>query len=222
MKKAAAVYALRLTLERVIGLVLFLIGTGWTIRGRGILWFAVYFAVVAVSMIFLLRHGDLMKARSNPSRDTPFWDKLILTLFWLLAYFAVYYVSGKAGGDGPINLLTIAGIVLYLLSSLLTDRALTVNPFAESTARIQEERGQTAVDKGPYRVIRHPMYAAILLWCAGIVLIFPVWPTAAVSAVTAVLIVVRTALEDRMLRRALPGYAEYAERTRWRLVPFVW
>ena len=98
MKKAVLIYTLRLTLERAIGLLLFLAGTGWSIRGRGILWFAVYFAVMAGSMIFLIRHGDLLKARSNPSRDTPLWDKLILTLFWLLAYFAVYYVSGKAGG----------------------------------------------------------------------------------------------------------------------------
>jgi protein-S-isoprenylcysteine O-methyltransferase Ste14 len=222
VKKAVLIYALRLTLERAIGLLLFLAGTGGSIEGRGILWFAVYFAVMAGSMIFLIRHGDLLKARSNPSRDTPLWDKLILTLFWLLAYFAVYYVSGKAGGDGAVTWLTAAGIVLYLLSSLLTDRALTVNPFAESTARIQQERGQTAVDKGPYGVIRHPMYAAILLWCVGIVLVFPVWPTAIVSAVTAVLIVVRTALEDGMLRRDLEGYEAYAKRTRWRLIPFVW
>ena len=66
------------------------------------------------------------------------------------------------------------------------------------------------------------MYTAIIMWCVSVAMVFPSAWVALVSGVVAVVIVVRTALEDAMLDAGLPGYSEYRGKVRWRLVPFVW
>ena len=88
--------------------------------------------------------------------------------------------------------------------------------------RIQTDRGHTVCTSGPYRIVRHPMYAAII----PIVLATPPVLGSLYGLIPAgligVLFVVRTALEDRTLRAELPGYEEYTARTRWRLLPGLW
>ena len=66
------------------------------------------------------------------------------------------------------------------------------------------------------------MYTAIIMWCISVAMVFPSAWVALVSGVVAVVIVVRTALEDEMLANRLPGYSEYRSKVRWRLVPLVW
>ena len=219
MKKAAVIYISRVAGERIIGLALFLWGAGGVFSAPAAVYFAVYFGAVLLSAVYLRRHGDTLKARANVSRDTPTWDKLILTGFWLTGYFVIYYVAGRTAGS---LWLSMAGAALYLASTLLTDAALASNPFAESTARLQTERGQRVMTAGPYRFIRHPMYTAILLWCVCVVLCFPTAGVAVCSGIAAALILLRTALEDRMLRNGLEGYCAYAEKTRWRVLPGIW
>ena len=99
--------------------------------------------------------------------------------------------------------------------------ALYENRYAEAVSRVQSERGQRVCSTGPYGFVRHPMYSAILMWCVAIVGVFPTWQVTLVSIAVAVLIVVRTLLEDAMLAEGLPGYAEYRSKVRWRLIPFV-
>jgi protein-S-isoprenylcysteine O-methyltransferase Ste14 len=88
--------------------------------------------------------------------------------------------------------------------------------------RIQKERGHTVVTDGPYRLVRHPGYVgSILSLMAAPFLLGSRW--ALIPAVLGVAgYVVRTALEDRTLQDELPGYREYTQRTRWRLLPGVW
>jgi len=96
------------------------------------------------------------------------------------------------------------------------------NPYFEGTARIQTEVGHQVFTGGPYRHVRHPGYLGLVLWALGSPLLLLSTSSFVPAVATAVWIVVRTALEDRMLRRELPGYAEYVRRTRSRLVPGVW
>lgn len=219
-------YLGRLLVERGVGLLLFLLGSGWVLGPRGVLWFATY--VAAIGSVAWLYHAapDTMAARLAiaESKDvTPAWDKLLLAAFWLLGYFVVYWVAGKTCDPSlPMDAVAIAGAVVYLLSAALTAWALSVNRYAEAVSRVQSERGQRVCSTGPYAYVRHPMYSAIIMWCVAVVMVMPsVW-VAAVSAAVAVVIVVRTALEDGMLARDLDGYAEYRREVRWRLIPFVW
>ena len=224
--KGMAAYIARLIIERALGLLLFLVGSGWVLGARGVLWFAAYFLAIG-TIVWLYRTApDTMAARLSiaDSKDvTPVWDKILLAVFWLLGYFVVYWVAGKTCNPSlPIDIVAVLGVALYLLSSMLTAWALSENRYAEAVSRVQEERGQRVCSTGPYAFVRHPMYSAIIMWCVSVIMVFPSPWVALVPGVVAIVIVVHTALEDAMLANGLPGYAEYRDNVRWRLVPFVW
>jgi len=114
------------------------------------------------------------------------------------------------------------GSVLFVLAIIVVTWTMSNNPFAERTVRIQTERGHRVITTGPYRVVRHPLYAAsIVMWAAVSLILGSLWALA-VTGLVAILLIVRTATEDRTLRLELHGYEQYAMRTRYRLLPGIW
>jgi protein-S-isoprenylcysteine O-methyltransferase Ste14 len=96
------------------------------------------------------------------------------------------------------------------------------NPHAETSVRIQAERDHRVVAAGPYGVVRHPMYVGlILLYVAQALILGSVWALV-IAGLIAVLFLWRTAMEDQVLRKDLPGYEEYTSVTRYRLMPGLW
>jgi protein-S-isoprenylcysteine O-methyltransferase Ste14 len=88
--------------------------------------------------------------------------------------------------------------------------------------RIQTDRGHVVCDSGPYRFVRHPGYAGNVLALLGIVLALgSTWTLIPAMAAT-IIAVIRTALEDQTLQSELPGYGDYAQRVRHRLIPYVY
>jgi len=114
------------------------------------------------------------------------------------------------------------GLGLFVLGWTLKSLALRANAFAVTVVRLQTDRAHTVVDSGPYAIVRHPFYAADPLILIGLGL----WLQSSVAALSAALpialMVGRLQLEERFLRDALPGYAEYTRRVRFRLIPGVW
>ena len=105
---------------------------------------------------------------------------------------------------------------------MLLTWSMAANAFFSQTVRIQKDRGHTVATGGPYRYVRHPGYAASILFQIATPLILgSVWAFIP-CGLTVLLSVVRTALEDRTLLEELPGYAEYAQQTRYRLLPGIW
>lgn len=115
-----------------------------------------------------------------------------------------------------------AGLLGYALALAATLWAMRANRFFSSVIRLQLDRGHEPVTTGPYRFVRHPGYAAHVsaLLAAGLAL--GSWLAMLPVLAVVLLFVRRTVNEDRMLRRDLPGYADYARRVRSRLVPGVW
>lgn len=120
------------------------------------------------------------------------------------------------------GILALAGLVLFVCGWLLVMRALEINAFATTVVRHQTERGHSVVDWDVYSAVRHPMYSGLVAAMLGV----PLWLGSVVGIEAAIvpiaLLAVRIVLEERVLRHALPGYATYATRTRWRLIPGVW
>lgn len=116
----------------------------------------------------------------------------------------------------------LAGLVGYGIGLAITLWAMTTNTFYSSVIRIQRDRGQQPVTVGPYRYVRHPGYLATIVCCLSGGLALGSWVGAAPLVVVALLFLRRTVTEDRILREQLEGYASYAERVRFRLIPGVW
>jgi protein-S-isoprenylcysteine O-methyltransferase Ste14 len=118
--------------------------------------------------------------------------------------------------------LEVVALVLFALAWIALVWAMYVNRFFSSIQRIQSERGHTVVSTGPYRYVRHPGYTAGLLAALSSGIALGSWISTFIAPIALALLVWRTIVEDRMLQRDLPGYADYATRVRYRLVPGVW
>lgn len=114
------------------------------------------------------------------------------------------------------------GYLLLTIGTAITAWAQGVNRFFEPGVRIQTERSHHVVDSGPYAIVRHPGYFAACLLFAGIALAFGSWWALVPAGIAVLLTLIRTEWEDRTLRAELAGYATYAQRVRFRLIPGVW
>lgn len=122
----------------------------------------------------------------------------------------------------PAPLIADLGLALFVLGWTVKSLALRANAFAVTVVRLQSERAHTVVDAGPYGAVRHPFYAADPLILVGLSLWLESYVAAIGALIPIALMVIRLRLEERFLRRELPGYAAYADRVRFRLIPGIW
>jgi len=165
------------------------------------------------------------RMKSPVQSGQPFWDKafiLAMAAAWCgwLALMGLDAVRFRWSAM-PVW-VQCAGGALMLLSFGLFGRVIRENTFLAAAVRIQTERGHRVISTGPYALVRHPLYAAMLVYLPATALLLGSWYGLAVSCMLSGGFVFRTAMEDRELRRSLEGYAAYAARVRYRLVPFVW
>ena len=188
--------------------------------------FGLAFAYSVAAVIVMVRLApDLIRVRSEKHEGTMWWDKVIVPLL-IVMMPAVLAVAGLDTGRFHWSRVGVfaaaAGTVLFIGGAMFTQWAMVSNPHFEPTIRIQKERGHKVVTGGPYRFVRHPGYAGMIAANVGIPLILGSLVALIPVAIIILLVVIRTILEDALLRRDLPGYAEYAARVRYRLCPWVW
>jgi protein-S-isoprenylcysteine O-methyltransferase Ste14 len=110
----------------------------------------------------------------------------------------------------------------FVLGLALFSWAMFSNTFFSSAVRIQQERGHAVCNTGPYRFVRHPGYVGAILQSLVMPLMLNSLWAFIPAGLAVLLMVVRTALEDKTLQEELQGYTEYAHRVRYRLLPGVW
>jgi len=164
-----------------------------------------------------------LKTRRKGSKK---WDEVLVRLSNLPAFILIPLISGYDVGRYEWSSLgqiyNILGYVSLLVSFVLLNWAMVVNPFFEKTVRIQEERDHSVISSGPYAYVRHPGYLAGILWVGSNPLILGSLYALVPFFLYFALMITRTYLEDRTLRDELVGYREYADRVRYRLIPGIW
>ena len=230
---SAAKPTVRLWIKRSLAIVLFIavldallfVPAGRLDWAGGWVFSSLYAVLLIVFVVWTTLHDPgLMQERSRRAENVKVWDKVILGLY-TVALLALPVVAGLDArfrwSDVPLvaQALGLFGLLAVGLWLLWVTRA---NSFLSRYARIQDDRAQQVVTTGPYRFVRHPMYAALVPFAALVALVLGSWWALVPGGIIAVLFVIRTALEDRMLLEELPGYREYAERVRYRLYPGIW
>jgi protein-S-isoprenylcysteine O-methyltransferase Ste14 len=196
--------------------------TGWIYYGLAVA------ASLGSRALVAIVHPDLLaeRARSQRADDAEPWDRYLSPIVGLIAPLVSLIVVGldkRWLWSPPLpSWVAAVGVVLFVLGYAFSTWALVTNRFFSAVVRIQRERGQHVVTDGPYRIVRHPGYAGGLLASLATPLVLGTLWGLIPAAAYAGLIAVRTALEDRTLQEELPGYREYVQRTRFRLLPGLW
>ncbi|MFC1711063.1 methyltransferase family protein [Patescibacteria group bacterium] len=201
------------------------------LAGRWDYWQGWMFSMACIVLylvsIYLFREKlDLGKERLKPGPGMKWWDKLYFILTTPLYIVLIVIAPLDAGRflwtkSLPLSVY-IVGFLMFLLAMLMAQWAKYVNKFFSSVVRIQKDRKQTVVQSGPYQYIRHPGYLGGVFLGFGISLALGSLHGLIPAFLLAVLIIMRTFLEDRCLYKELAGYKEYTKKVKYRLVPGIW
>ena len=137
-----------------------------------------------------------------------------------IAGFAVAGLDFRFGWSKMAAVVVIVASVLFLVAYALYAQVMRENAYLSRTIKVEE--GQKVVDTGLYGVVRHPMYMATILLFLMIPLVLGSWYALIVFAFYPAIIIVRLKDEEDLLTRELPGYAEYKQKVKYRIIPFVW
>lgn len=225
--KAAAIgrSAILILIGLAFGAVLFAVAgrldwiEGWLFAG------AVMVYMGSSAIIGLIWDPALLKERGSAIVSAQGVEKAVLLLVFTLCATIIITAALDAGRFGwsvmPVA-IKVLGWLLVIPAMGLSMWVGVVNTYASAVVRIQQDRGHHVVNGGPYCYIRHPMYAGMVLMGIGIPLALASWWALAPGLMWSVTFVLRTAQEDRVLQRDLPGYADYARQVRYRLIPGIW
>lgn len=210
----------------IFGTILFLAAgrlnwiAGWAYLGLNAL------TQILSAIVLIRRQGEMLAERSQVGAGTKNWDRILAPTIVIAGTLAVLVTAGldaRFGWSGTLTgWLFSAGIILAFLSQLFVLWAMANNPFFALTVRIQDDRGHTVINSGPYRLVRHPGNAGSVVYNLVIPFVLGSWWTYIPAILTAILIIIRTALEDRTLIEELPDYRTYANIIRYRLLPGIW
>jgi protein-S-isoprenylcysteine O-methyltransferase Ste14 len=195
---------------------------GWALVGIYLTW------TTATAVLLIPRSPDLLIERMARRKDNKKWDTILMSIVGL-ATLAKHIVAGFDFHEGwTVNMwqvplaLQIATLVVAALGYALGVWAMTANAYFSKIVRIQNDRGHMVATGGPYRYVRHPGYTGTVLFeLTTPIMLGSLWALIP-GGLAAILMIVRTALEDKTLRRELEGYKDYAKQTRYRLLPGVW
>ena len=224
--KAAAKSRGQIIFGLLLMAMMFFLSAGKFDLPRAWFFFGLYFIAVATNMLVFLKYNpEVIKARSELIKGgMKWWDKVytVLYLFFMLVIPAVCGLDIRFGApELPIEYY-FAGILLFALGWVFSSWALLVNKFFEGAVRIQKERRHKVITTGPYAIVRHPGYAGLIM----VYLAMPFGLGSLYGLVPALLLafafVFRIHFEDEFLQKELEGYKEYSNKTKYRLIPFIW
>ena len=183
-------------------------------------------AVVSGSLL-VQKNPDILKERmrSPMQSQQKRWDRpLLVAIFggWAALQIVAGLDAVRYGWSHMPLWLEIAGALAVVLGIYVFHIVMLENSYASPVVKVDAERGHRVVSSGPYAWVRHPMYAGAILYFLGTALLLGSWYAFAIGIVLIVIIALRAVWEEETLRAELPGYADYASRVKYRLVPGVW
>ncbi len=228
LNRSGVMYLIKSLLAPFFIGIMFFWAAGSTDLPRG--WLFIGMAAIhlwASAIILAIYNPEVLNERQDyhKKKGTKGWDWFLILSYGLMQFYIQTILMGLdiAGGWtylGPGWI--IPGMVMFLGSLTMLVWAMTENPYFETTVRIQKDRGQKVISTGPYAIVRHPGYVASLLWAFAGPLIVGSAAGLVPGAIAAILMIIRTKMEDETLHAELKGYDRYAEKVRYRLVPGVW
>jgi protein-S-isoprenylcysteine O-methyltransferase Ste14 len=204
------------------GFILFI--TAWSLKWIWA-WILISSSVILLIVNAIVLPREVIEERGRKKENVKKWDK-ILTTINIFPLLGMYILSGldyrfKWTMDLEIG-IHILGLVLVFLGSMLFTWSMVSNKFFSTMVRIQDERDHRVATGGPYKYVRHPGYAGYILMTLATPILLGSLYALSMAFFVSLIIVIRTALEDKTLNTELTGYKEYSETVKYKLIPFIW
>jgi protein-S-isoprenylcysteine O-methyltransferase Ste14 len=205
----------------LVGLLIFLpAGTfcypyGWLLIGL------LFGPMLIAGFVMLAKSPEFLKKRLD-AKEKQATQKGVLAFSGLM-FIAGFVVAGLDFRFGWSNMppwVVITASALFLVAYALYAEVMRENAYLSRTIKVEE--GQTVVDTGLYGIVRHPMYAVTILLFLMIPLVLGSWYALIAFAFYPAIIIVRLKDEEELLTKELPGYVEYKQKVKYRIIPFVW
>ncbi len=188
-----------------------------------LLFFSFYLGINA--WLFRYNPGLLQERMSLSRMDQKPWDKVLFPILLVFPFAWLAFISFDAVRFhwSPIPVwLQGVGTVILLCSFYLFFLTFRENSYLSTVVRIQKERRHTVISTGPYHFVRHPMYAAFLLFMMGTPLLLGSWYGVLLGLAFMIVLARRAILEESILKKDLRGYADYMAQVKYRLIPYIW
>lgn len=205
----------------LVGFLLFLpAGTlqfayGWLLVGL------LFVPMLIAGLVMLLKAPALLKKRlDNKEKQATQKGVVALSGLMFVVGFVVAGLDYRFGWSTIPSWVVIAASVLFLVGYALYAQVMRENAYLSRTVKV--EQGQKVVDTGLYGIVRHPMYMATILLFLMMPLVLGSWYALIAFAFYPAIIIVRLKDEEDLLTKQLPGYAEYKQKVKYRIIPFIW
>lgn len=205
----------------LVGLLIFLpAGTlrypcGWLLIGL------LFGPMLAAGFVMLAKSPDFLKKRLDAKeKQTAQKGVLAFSGLMFIAGFVAAGLDFRFGWSQMPTWVVITASVLFLIAYALYAEVMRENAYLSRTIKVEE--GQTVVDTGLYGIVRHPMYMVTILLFLMIPLVLGSWYALVAFAFYPAIIIVRLKDEEDLLTRQLPGYCEYKQKVKYRIIPFIW
>ena len=190
-------------------------GGGWLLVGL------LFGPMFIAGLVMLRKSPEFLKKRLD-GKEKQATQKGVVALSGLM-FIAGFVVAGLDYRFGWSNMpvpVTVVASVLFLAAYVLYAEVMRENAYLSRTIKVEE--GQKVVDTGLYGFVRHPMYMATLLLFIMIPVVLGSWYALIPFAFYPAIIIARLKDEEELLTKELPGYAEYKQKVKYRILPFIW
>lgn len=184
---------------------------------KGWIFIGLLFVPMLILGIFLFIKAPQLLEKRLSAKEKENTQKGVVIFSFLMFVAGLDYRFGWS--KVPFAVTIISGIVL-LLSYGLYARVMKENAYLSRTVEIQNN--QKIIDTGLYGIVRHPMYTATILLFLSMPLVLGSWFALILFLPYPFVIAIRIKNEEKVLEAGLPGYCEYKQKVRWRIIPFVW
>ncbi len=205
----------------LVGLLLFLPAGTFRYRQAWLLMGILFVPMFLAGLVMMKKSPELLKKRLSAKEEQSEQKEVIL--FSGLMFLAAFILAGLSFRYGWLRLpytVSVIGAVIFLISYALYAEVLRENAYLSRTIEVQED--QKVVDTGLYGIVRHPMYAVTVFLFLSMPLVLGSLLSFFIMLLYIPIIVKRIRNEEEVLKEGLPGYEEYMEKIKYRLVPFIW
>ena len=188
---------------------------GWLLMG------ILFVPMVIVGFVLMAKNPELLRSRLK-AKEEQAEQSLVVKLSGLmfLVGFILAGLDFRFGWTTLPGWVSYAGAVAFLAAYAMYGEVLRENTWLSRVIEVQE--GQQVISTGLYGIVRHPMYSATLLLFLSMPIVLGSIPAFLVFLAYPAIIIKRIRNEEEVLKKDLPGYAEYLEKVRWRLIPYIW